>query len=87
MCTFDASVCVCVCVMAAAEKLVGEIDRQIRNVNGIRHVVRRQGRDGSVSHEAGADILSQAALGESILGYTETVGGRNNIRTGPHNDL
>ena len=73
-------------MVAAAEKLVGEIDRQIRNVNGVRNMVRRQSRDGthsiSTSHEAGADVLSQAAVGEDILTYTETVSGRNGIRTG-----
>ena len=61
---------------------MGEIDRQIRSVGGVRNVVRRQGRDGSVSHEAGADILSQAAVGESLLGYTESVGAARAIRTG-----
>ena len=66
----------------SAEKLVGEIDRQIRGNQGVRNVVRRHGASGSVSHEAGADLLSQAAVGESILGYTETVAGRNGIRTG-----
>ncbi len=73
-------------MVAAAEKLVGEIDRQIRGVNGVRNMVRRQDRDGtcsiSVSHEAGADVLSQAAVGEDLLTYTETVSGRNGIRTG-----
>jgi len=66
----------------AAEKFYGEIDRQIRSSNGVRNVVRRHGPGGSVSHEAGADILSQAAIGESLLGYTEAVSGRNSIRTG-----
>ena len=70
-------------VATAAEKLVGEIDRQIRGVgNGVRHVVRRQTRDGSVQHEAGAGILAQAALGDDILGYTGTVAGRNTMNTG-----
>ena len=66
----------------AAEKFYGEIDRQIRSSNGVRNVVRRHGPGGSVSHEAGADILSQAAIGECLLGYTEAVSGRNSIRTG-----
>ena len=61
---------------------MGEIDRQIRSGNGVRSVVRRQGRDGSVAHEAGADILSQAAVGGEILGYTESVGAARSIRTG-----
>ena len=41
----------------SAEKLVGEIDRQIRGNQGVRNVVRRHGASGSVSHEAGADLL------------------------------
>ena len=70
-------------VAAAAEKFVSEIDRQIRGVgNGVRHVVRRQTRDGSVQHEAGAGMLAQAALGDDILGYTGTVAGRNTMNTG-----
>jgi hypothetical protein len=61
---------------------VGEIDRQLRNGNPVRNVVRRHGPNGSVSHEAGAGILSRAAVGESILGYTGVVAGRNGIRQG-----
>jgi hypothetical protein len=68
--------------LAAAEKLVGEIDRQIRRSSGVRSVVRRQGRDGSVSHEAGADILSHAAVGGDILAYTESVSAARAIRSG-----
>ncbi len=48
-----------------------EVDRQLRSVSTTRNVVRMNGGNGSVSHEAGAGVLSQAAVGDDIKGYTD----------------
>ncbi|EKX52853.1 hypothetical protein GUITHDRAFT_161093, partial [Guillardia theta CCMP2712] len=65
----------------SAEKIAREVDRQLRYGSTL-NVVRRTAADGSVRYEAGAEVLSQAAVGDDLLGYTEIVSGRNSIRTG-----
>mmetsp|Transcript_60854 Transcript_60854/g.143279 ORF Transcript_60854/g.143279 Transcript_60854/m.143279 type:complete len:155 (+) Transcript_60854:63-527(+) len=66
----------------SAEKIVKEVDRQLRSGSTVRNVVRRSGGDGSVSYEAGAGVLSQAAVGEDIKCYTDLVSERQAIRSG-----
>mmetsp|Transcript_38309 Transcript_38309/g.59808 ORF Transcript_38309/g.59808 Transcript_38309/m.59808 type:complete len:197 (+) Transcript_38309:54-644(+) len=66
----------------SAEKIVKEVDRQLRGGAKLQVVKRHNGPNGSVSHETGAAVLSQAAVGEDILGYTDYVSERQSIRNG-----